>query len=617
MENVIDTFSFEFKNAEMTVPMRNFALFELTPLAQETMASPIRTLSYPECLSELTPALSSIVQNVAPMMQRIMLLQSAWAAFSSPDKPNYTHSEAVYHQLYEDIRDNPSIWFDQVFPRDAMYAEWTLKIVGTLATIRRQRGQVQDCLDILKLDVRVLKVYQSMVKDIKDQDVKDCCVALTYRYHLICQNAHTQAGNMQEAVQAFRDLARAEIENPENEQLAHQNVWLLQEYFDFPEYITQDQVDALSDARIWSFLKLTTEEPGESAGGDLHCSLRICDNCGDQETMLGNHKKRSTCKQVWYCSKKCQRKHWKGGHKHACGEEETCPVPNDTINALAAQLTKNYSKTVENHAGYVATEQQKKALFPGLVQFFKDSIKERPELADSCEAFMDAGRDKEFMEKVDAFFEQQDGFESLQKIHKTPHARACKERLYSRDREVRVDEDSLLSFAKSWVHHFASKFHEDVNESHHVLSIDVLMVELTKILLEYPKYNSYQGFQEMSEDPEMKTRLVLRMVEELAKDNPEAWVDQEAMSQKQKICVDDDKMVKLADCAVETVVIMLRRLGKLDGEPKRDFARDVVLLLIKETLENKSEYNSNETVDKLIDDTTFRNKVFELTVQLL
>ena len=228
----------------------------------------------------------------------------------------------------------------------------------------------------------------------------------------------------------------------------------------------------------------------------------------------------------------------------------------------------------------------------------------------------DAGSDVVFNSKIDAFFEQQDGFEALVKIHKTPEARVQKERLYSKNK-VQVDENTLVAAVKTIVGLFASSFVNDVDESHHDLLMDVGLVALHKIMLENPKYNSYSGLNKIADDGESMKYILMKMGAAMANENPDAWLDQEAETKEQQVLVDEEEMMKLADAAIETIVIMLRRLGKLDREPKRDFARDVVLLLIKEHVSTRPEFNSNDTVQNLIDDMGFKNKMLELTVNLL
>ena len=46
--------------------------------------------------------------------------------------------------------------------------------------------------------------------------------------------------------------------------------------------------------------------------------MPICEACGQE----GADKCCSRCKESYYCSIVCQKRHWKAGHKHKCVEAE-------------------------------------------------------------------------------------------------------------------------------------------------------------------------------------------------------------------------------------------------------------------------------------------------------
>lgn len=70
---------------------------------------------------------------------------------------------------------------------------------------------------------------------------------------------------------------------------------------------------------------------------------RTCSTCGAAPGSLDGHGKLrlfrrcARCKEMDYCSEKCQRRHWEEGHRSACGREACCS-PNDTLPA-AAQIS--------------------------------------------------------------------------------------------------------------------------------------------------------------------------------------------------------------------------------------------------------------------------------------
>lgn len=89
------------------------------------------------------------------------------------DPAGALNQERLYYDFYVDVMENDIFWFSQVFSGSSELAEWTVFILGMLATIRRQRGHTDKCLEILELDTRVLKLYQRIV-DRSDPAELDC-----------------------------------------------------------------------------------------------------------------------------------------------------------------------------------------------------------------------------------------------------------------------------------------------------------------------------------------------------------------------------------------------------------------------------------------------------------
>lgn len=51
-------------------------------------------------------------------------------------------------------------------------------------------------------------------------------------------------------------------------------------------------------------------------------ALWACANCGSQETAVMQYKKCGRCEKVHYCSRACQRQHWKEHKKSGCGDNK-------------------------------------------------------------------------------------------------------------------------------------------------------------------------------------------------------------------------------------------------------------------------------------------------------
>lgn len=72
----------------------------------------------------------------------------------------------------------------------------------------------------------------------------------------------------------------------------------------------------------------------------LGASMRACSYCGEQELDL---LRCSQCKSEFYCSKICQKQHWKKGHKESCkamsGQGKQSKI--DKITSIA-ELSTNF-----------------------------------------------------------------------------------------------------------------------------------------------------------------------------------------------------------------------------------------------------------------------------------
>ena len=91
------------------------------------------------------------------------LKQAALVEFQSGSSTGLRNfrGEAAYRKYYNDIMDNQVQWlafFDEL--DDYEHAEHTCGILGTLATIYRQRGALDDCERVLDLELEVLSRYE-------------------------------------------------------------------------------------------------------------------------------------------------------------------------------------------------------------------------------------------------------------------------------------------------------------------------------------------------------------------------------------------------------------------------------------------------------------------------
>lgn len=71
------------------------------------------------------------------------------------------------------------------------------------------------------------------------------------------------------------------------------------------------------DEMICKILKMTNETFPLEVSQDRDVELKRCGHCSKQESACGDFKRCNRCKQIVYCSRKCQTSHWKK-HKKEC-----------------------------------------------------------------------------------------------------------------------------------------------------------------------------------------------------------------------------------------------------------------------------------------------------------
>ena len=256
--------------------------------------------------------------DTEPRMEH--LRQAHSILFGSWTKPSHNnmHHERVYVDFYRDILLHKDVWFNSIYARDVpmsyVFCEWTVGILGTLATIRRQRGEVAQCLEILQLDEEVLRQYQMLTTTNEalnqNPSIARCVEGLTYKYNLIACNAHRQTLNKQEALKAFRAAAKYEIEQQMS--FDDQNLAYLIETHALvlgKDYMSVDVLDETPDEHIWSMLMSLSNSSPDVPPKKLE--PWICDGCGEVEEFCGDYQRCKACRRVHYCSRDCQVNHWK------------------------------------------------------------------------------------------------------------------------------------------------------------------------------------------------------------------------------------------------------------------------------------------------------------------
>jgi len=227
--------------------------------------------------------------------------------------------EQAYRAYYDDLEDNREQWlafFD--IHQHHMDAEHTCGILGTLATIYRQRGVLDMCEKVLDMEDEVLRRYQRCGA-LEGPGAVRCHDGLNYKYQIIRYNLCMQTGRYSLCGTLFRSLARYEIKYKKN--YDDQN-YLFMLTAVLKKRPTAAILDSLTDAEVEKIVLAPLALPGSE---NLHVTdqarrnvaLQTCACCGKREQAIATFFKCSKCKCTYYCGAECQKQDWKA-HKKLC-----------------------------------------------------------------------------------------------------------------------------------------------------------------------------------------------------------------------------------------------------------------------------------------------------------
>lgn len=271
---------------------------------------------------------------MAYLNDRMAVLNRAYKTFYLRSR-NMMH-QRVYQELYEDIVAHDEAWFG-LFRQDQNYvhAERCVGILGTLATVYRQQGNLEMTEKVLRVDGRVLEAYMRLAERAPDnRPFQECMVSLRYKYHVILFNLYNQTRREHLCPPIFRALCEYEIDKGlgfEEQQV----LWECTVFTGGRPVTTRRQLARLKDDQIVRGLrKMNATEMAQppEAHKPPETQLRVCHHCGTREAMLGDHKQCAACRTVVYCNRECQRGDWKA-HKAACKAAKEQKAPRSSRSA--------------------------------------------------------------------------------------------------------------------------------------------------------------------------------------------------------------------------------------------------------------------------------------------
>jgi hypothetical protein len=258
----------------------------------------------------MSDPMSALVVNL-PL--RLRELQKAFEVYEEPSAAGRSNTAArekqpVYEALFDDIITHEDVWFELLLDVNReespcfTAAERAFVIMMVLCTQQRMWGpEVHKAVQTLALAERLLKRLEELTSRYGDAHRKDETGRLGYHYHSNGVNIFSSRLEEKETVRSFRWAADYEIR--ENQKL---DVCLA-----VPGLKTRARLNKLKDADIW---EAVVEYNKKTMGTKRKC----CNHCDKAEVNSGDHSVCSRCKNACYCSKECQRLHWKAQHKKEC-----------------------------------------------------------------------------------------------------------------------------------------------------------------------------------------------------------------------------------------------------------------------------------------------------------
>jgi hypothetical protein len=451
--------------------------------------------------------------------------------------------ETRYLELFKDINEHGSFWWDEIFCSDSNYelAERSSAILGTLATIQRSRGDLQGAQQTIQVYSKVIYLYQGMCDRCTVQDQKDCCEMLIYKHDLVVSNTYHELQVKAKCLPHFRRAVEYELKHDicfEDQNLAFAVPHMLGA--NNPKYspLTIPKFRDIPDSKLWKSL-MTALQVAESGNVDILPTHPHCLGCDQIEPTKGQFQKCAACNTALYCSVGCQRKHWKV-HKPECqnnandksssSKNSKAPpkanISNDnaskTMNSkvdvseidlqqLAKMLAQNYATTVLSHTKHPIPKACVESCQPRLVERIKQLLVTKCPHLNCSLGFRDGIHDPIFLQELDKFFVQQPGYEDLKpflKSHETWLDAHRKLLCSPSTTEVRVKQEHLEKRAKYMLDTVAkSLLYADpdfyVTKAQRKKASAAYVDFMKEFMLTHPEYNSYQGvLLLLSEDPD-------------------------------------------------------------------------------------------------------------------
>jgi hypothetical protein len=196
--------------------------------------------------------------------------------------------EGLYRKYFDDLVADRVLWLSFFDHRDHYeHAEHTCGILGTLATIYRQRGDYADCERVLNMEQEVLARYQRSSVGACSAQI-ECYEGLHYKYQHIRYNLAFNTERYDLCADLFRQLAADELRMNFN---FEESNYLFMVSAVLNKTPTAKTLKALTDADMMRMVEAPLKAFGKSYEKEKEeakqrVALRSCACCGKTEPSL-------------------------------------------------------------------------------------------------------------------------------------------------------------------------------------------------------------------------------------------------------------------------------------------------------------------------------------------